>query len=199
MESKFGEIIARRRTYYSIKNESPLTDQDLEDLLKHALKYTPTAHNTQLTRIVLLLRGAHATFWDLVMDAIREANPGQDMEASEMKISQFRDGYGTALFYNDTRKTKESIEEMPLYKDEFESWAHHANAMLQFSVWNMLEEAGMGASLQHYNPIVDERARKQFDIDPEWELIAQMPFGVVYADTWEREFDPIDTRFMVKD
>jgi predicted oxidoreductase (fatty acid repression mutant protein) len=199
MDSRFGGVIERRRTYYSIRNESTLTDQELEDLLKHALKYTPTAHNTQLTRIVLLLMGAHDEFWDMVMDAIREANPGQEMEASEEKVSKFRDGYGTVLFYNDTRKTRESIEEMPLYAEQFEVWAQHANAMLQFSVWNMLEEAGMGASLQHYNPIVDERARKKFGIDPEWELVAQMPFGIAYGDPWDKTFEPIDTRFTIRD
>ena len=27
----------------------------------------------------------------------------------------------------------------------------------QFAVWNVLAEQGIGASLQHYNPIIDEK------------------------------------------
>jgi len=199
MNSRFGEIIEKRRSVYSIKKESPISDEELQELIKHAVKYTPTAHNTQLTRVVLLLMGAHDEFWSMVMEAIREQNPGKDMSSSERKIQTFKGGYGTALFYNDTAITKQMMEEMPLYKTEFKKWADHANAMLQFSVWNMLEEAGFGASLQHYNPIVDSRVRKKWDINKNWELIAQMPFGLPYEEPEDKEFVPIDERFFVYD
>ena len=34
-----------------------------------------------------------------------------------------------------------------------------------------------GASLQHYNPLIDEAVAKQWHINPNWKLIAEMPFG----------------------
>lgn len=198
MNSEFGKVIARRRSIYALKKESPISDQAIEDILKHALKYTPTAHNTQLTRLVLLQRGAHDEFWDFVMEAIREAAGPVDLTDSERKIDTFRDGYSTVLFYNDTLETRKMIEEMPLYADQFEKWAGHANAMLQFSVWNMLEEAGFGASLQHYNPIVDERVRQRWNISPDWELMAQMPFGTPYAEPETvKTFLPMEKRFLI--
>ena len=197
MDSNFLNTMKLRRSIYMLQPDIRQGDAEIEELLKQALKYTPTAHNTQLTRIVLLLRQNHTVFWDLVMDAIREVNPGADLTSSEHKIEQFKDGYATVLFYNDTNETKRMIEELPLYKDQFTKWAHHANAMLQFAVWNLFAEAGIGASLQHYNPIVDERVRQRWQIDPAWELIAQMPFGVPMEEGWDKPFMPIEERFFV--
>ena len=40
----------------------------------------------------------------------------------------------------------------------------------------MLEDAGMGASLQHYNPLSDDEVRKAWNLPGDWKLVAQMPF-----------------------
>jgi len=40
----------------------------------------------------------------------------------------------------------------------------------------MLEDAGLGASLQHYNPLIDQETAETWDINPDWKLLAQMPF-----------------------
>lgn len=49
--------------------------------------------------------------------------------------------------------------------------------MLQLFVWTALENEGLDASLQHYNPIIDEEVKKQWNIPESWKLIVQMPFG----------------------
>ena len=36
--------------------------------------------------------------------------------------------------------------------------------MHQFVIWNMLEDAGMGGSLQHYNPLVDDEVRASWNL-----------------------------------
>ncbi len=197
MKSDFLTTMKHRRSIYSLGKEPEASDEQIKDILQQALKYTPTAHNTQLTRIVLLLRQNHDIFWDLVMDAIRNANPNADLSASEHKIQQFQAGYATVLYYNDTSETKRLIKEMPLYKNQFEKWAQHANAMLQFAVWNLLAEAGMGASLQHYNPLVDESVRKRWKINPDWELIAQMPLGNPLEEGEQKPIVPLEKRFVV--
>ena len=56
----------------------------------------------------------------------------------------------------------------------------------------------IGASLQHYNPIVDEATASEFDIPKTWKLIAQMPFGDVREEAKEKEIKPIEDRFIVK-
>ena len=46
--------------------------------------------------------------------------------------------------------------------------------MHQLAVWTMLEDEGMGASLQHYNPLIDDEVRKVWNLSDDWKLIAQM-------------------------
>ncbi len=70
-----------------------------------------------------------------------------------------------------------------LYKDNFPTWSQQSSGMLQFAIWTALEIEGFGATLQHYNPLIDEEVRKEWDVPENWKLIAQMPFGkpVVHA------------------
>ena len=45
--------------------------------------------------------------------------------------------------------------QFPLYADNFPVWAEHSDAMHQYAVWTTLAAAGIGANLQHYNPLID--------------------------------------------
>jgi predicted oxidoreductase (fatty acid repression mutant protein) len=58
-------------------------------------------------------------------------------------------------------------------------------------------EEGLGVSLQHYNPIIDEEVKKQWNIPGSWKLIAQMPFGKPTAAPDEKEIKPLDERVKV--
>jgi len=67
--------------------------------------------------------------------------------------------------------------------------------MLQFSVWVALAESGIGASLQHYNPIIDEEVAAAFHIPKTWKMMAQMPFGKSVGTDLEKTFLPMSVRF----
>lgn len=69
--------------------------------------------------------------------------------------------------------------------------------MLQFAIWTQLEAEGLGVNLQHYNPVIDEAVKKEFNIPDEWRLIAQMPFGDPTAVLAEKEFMDIEERVLV--
>jgi predicted oxidoreductase (fatty acid repression mutant protein) len=69
--------------------------------------------------------------------------------------------------------------------------------MHQFVIWTALEAEGLGASLQHYNPLIDEAVRKQWNLPESWQLIAQMPFGKVLAPAGEKEFGKIEDRLKI--
>ena len=49
--------------------------------------------------------------------------------------------------------------------------------MLQFATWVAIRDMGLGANIQHYNPIVDESVAKVFGIPEGYRLVAQMVFG----------------------
>ena len=55
----------------------------------------------------------------------------------------------------------------------------------------------MGASLQHYNPLIDDEVKKTFNLPLEWRLVAQMPFGSITKPAGEKSFLPIEERVRV--
>ena len=81
------------------------------------------------------------------------------------------------MFYEDQDVVSGLQEQMPNYYDNFAIWSTQTNAMHQFAIWTALATKGIGASLQHYNPLVDEMTSNEFNIPKSWKLIAQMPFG----------------------
>ncbi len=64
-------------------------------------------------------------------------------------------------------------------------------------MWTALAEAGIGASLQHYNPLVDEAVRREWGIAANWQLRAQMPFGSNEAGFGEKNYMEDEARFKV--
>ncbi len=71
-------------------------------------------------------------------------------------------------FYEDQDVVSGLQEQMPNYYDNFAIWSTQTNAMHQFAIWTALATKGIGASLQHYNPLVDETTSKEFNIPKSW-------------------------------
>ncbi|HEP1385062.1 TPA: nitroreductase family protein, partial [Acinetobacter baumannii] len=86
-------------------------------------------------------------------------------------------------------------EQFELYADNFPVWSEHSSAIAQFATWTALSELGLGASLQHYNPIVDADAAEAFDVPATWKLRAQLVFGSVEAPAGEKAFISDEDRF----
>lgn len=102
-------------------------------------------------------------------------------------------------FFEDTAVVKKLQASFPTYKESFPIWSQQTSAMHQLAIWIMLENAGFGASLQHYNPLIDSEVREEWKISPDWELIAQMPFGTPLQHPGNKEFTPLDDRMIVFD
>lgn len=173
---KIFESLRKRHSAYDLRKESSLSDAAVVALVKEAMLLTPSSMNAQSQRVVILLGENSDKFWDLTRDALREIAPEAGFEKTVLKLENFK-GQGTLLFYTDTKTTQKLAENYPLYQEHFTSWAEQENAMLQLVIWSALAEQGIGASLQHYNPVVDDIIRHEFDVDPRWKLVAQMPFG----------------------
>ncbi len=76
--------------------------------------------------------------------------------------------------------------QFPSYAENFPIWAEHSTAIAQFATWTALHTEGLGASLQHYNPIVDEQVHAEWDIPAHWKLRAQLVFGSVEGEAKEK-------------
>lgn len=199
MKLEFNQAVENRRTYYGINKNSPISSEEIKGIVEHAVKYTPSPFNSQSARVVLLLGDQHDRLWELVRETLRAIVPESSFSNTSEKIDSFKNGYGTVLFFEDQAVVEGLQEQFALYKDNFPIWSLESSGMLQFVVWTSLEEAGLGASLQHYNPLIDDQVREEWDLPGKWRLRAQMPFGKPIADPGAKEFAPIEDRVKIFD
>jgi predicted oxidoreductase (fatty acid repression mutant protein) len=174
---EFLQAIKQRRSIYDINRDILVEEKQILELIETAVKYTPSAYNSESQRLAVLLGEKHDRLWEMVKEEIKKRVKPEDFAVSEKKINAFKNGYGTVLFFDDRVTTNALMEKFALYKDNFAKWAIEQNGMLQSNVWVGLESLGLGASLQHYNELIESRVKEEFGIDENWQLNAQMPFG----------------------
>ncbi len=193
----FFEAIEDRRTVYAISKESPISDERIKEIVEHAVKYSPSAFNSQSGKVVLLLGSEHDKLWDIALEALRKIVPADSFASTEEKIASFKAGHGTVLYFDDNSIVEYLQKEYSLYKDNFPVWAQQSNGMLQLVLWSGLEAEGLGASLQHYNELIEEAVKKEWNIPASYKLIGQMPFGKPTAAPGEKSFVPLADRISV--
>ena len=191
----FLDHIKQRRTIYAVGKNVALTPEQIESVIKEAVNHSPSAFNSQTSRIVTLFGESHLQFWNVVRETLRKIVPDAAFEGTNAKNNSFAAGYGTVLFYEDQDVVKSLQEQFALYADNFPVWSEHSSAIAQFAVWTALSEQNIGASLQHYNPIVDAEIAEIFDIPANWKLRAQLVFGSIEAPAGEKTFMAEADRF----
>ena len=92
------------------------------------------------------------------------------------------------LFYEAPEPIENLRKQFPLYAHHFGDWSEHTNAMHQYALWVALEAEGFGANLQHYNPIIDQKAAQHWSIPLEWKLRSQLVFGGRAGEPGEKQF-----------
>lgn len=198
MSNSFIELIKKRRTIYSLGNDLPVSQDRVAALIKDAVKHSPTAFNSQSSRVVVLFGENHKKLWNIVKDSLRAIVPADAFAATESKIDNaFLSGAGTVLFFEDQSVVKGLQEQFALYAENFPVWSEQASGIAQFAVWTALSEENIGASLQHYNPIIDEQVRKAWDLPESWKLRAQLVFGSVAQEAGEKAFMDDESRFKI--
>lgn len=186
-----------RRSIYALSNELPVAPQAIVNMAERVLLHTPSAFNSQSSRLVVLFGAEHQKLWDIAEKKLRAAVGDGDFSGSKQKLDGFRASAGTVLFYEDKNVTESLQEQFALYADRFPIWAQQTSAMHQYAMWTELRTLNVGANLQHYNPLVDEDAAKAFSIPDSWELVAQMPFGNIVEPTGEKTYQPVNERMKV--
>src|SRR5690606_14900924 len=182
---------------YSLGRQVGQSRAEIESLIKEAIRLSPSSFNSQSSRAVILFGAQSEKFWGLTREALRPLVPADGFAATESKLASFAAGVGTVLFYEDQSVVKGLQENFALYADNFPVWSEQSSGIAQVATWTALAEAGIGASLQHYNPVVDEAVRREWDIPESWKLRAQMPFGSNEAPFAEKTFMDDADRFRV--
>jgi uncharacterized protein len=191
----FLDQIKQRRTIYAIGKNVTLDNAKVESIIKEAVKHSPSSFNSQTSRVVTLFGQSHEKFWTIVLETLRKIVPAEAFQGTSDKINSFKSGHATVLFYEDQDVVKGLQEQFALYADNFPVWSEHSTAIAQFAVWTALAEQNIGASLQHYNPIVDAEVAETFDIPSNWKLRAQLVLGSIEAPAGDKTFIDDSTRF----
>lgn len=186
-----NDALEARRSIYAIGNDMPVGDDEVIGLIEKATALVPDAFNMKSQRVLIAMGERNAALWDAVYDAFG----GQ---VDRAKIDSFAAGRGTVLYFLEASVVKGLQEQFPLYADNFPVWAQQANGMLQIAVWAGLAEIGVGANLQHYNPIIDDAVRALFDLPESWQLVGQMPFGSIVEGREPKEDEDISLRVRVE-
>ncbi len=182
---------------YALGAESTIDDERIKQIVSHALLHAPSPFNSQSARVVVLFSQNHAKLWSIVENALRSVVPVENFDKTKERVDSFAAAFGTVLFFEDQSVVTKLQTDFALYKDNFPGWSLQSSGMLQYIVWTALEAEGLGASLQHYNPLIDKAVQRQWNIPADWRLISQMPFGKPLAQPGEKEYQPLDSRLLV--
>lgn len=187
MNSQFNSLSANRRSIYALGDNLSQTPEEIFDLVKQTIKNSPTAFNSQTVRVVVLFGKSSDKVWEIVEDALRKIAKSPDaFEQTKSKIDSFKAGYGTILYFTDTTIVHQLENDYPSYAANFANWAEQGLGGAQQAVWTALAEQGIGASLQHYNPLIDDAIHQVFNLPADWQLRAEMPFGSIEAPAGEK-------------
>lgn len=188
------EALNQRRSEYALSPELPVSEDEVVKLVRDIISVTPSSYNGQSPRAFILFGDDHKALWKIVEDSLIAKIGPERYQKSKGKIDGFSNAAGTILYYEDDTVTKKLQEDNPSYHDTFPVWAEQANGMLQFAVWSGLRTLGIGANLQHYNPLIDQKVKETFGIPDGYRLISQMPFGKVVREAPRKpRLDPNDT------
>ena len=171
-------LYQNRRSVYALGKNLPISEQEVLEIIDNAVKYSPSAFNSQTAHAVVLLGENHQKLWDITFGELEKFLPNEEAKAATKgKIDSFAEAYGTILFFEDHDVVKGLQEQFPAYAENFPIWSEQSTGIASFAVWNALAEAGVGANIQHYNPVIDEKVAAEWDIPANLVLRAQMPFG----------------------
>ena len=191
-------LAEKRRSIYALSNQLPVSNDEIVNLVEHAVLHTPSAFNSQSTRIVVLFGDDHNKLWQITEDTLRDIVDNEEQfAATKQKMDGFKAGAGTIMFFEDHSVVRDMQAAAPLYADKFPIWADQTNAMHQYIIWTALASIDVGANLQHYNPIIDKKVAEEWNIDEHWELNAQMVFGAIEQPAGDKAFKPVEDRMQV--
>lgn len=193
----FTDTLKNRRSIYHLGRNVSLSNEELTTLIKEAIKESPTAFNAQSTRAVILFGDAHEKLWEITEEALRPLTPAEAFPNTQNKLAGFKNSYGTVLFFKDTDVVKGLQEQFELYADNFPDWSEQSNGIATANTWVALVDKGLGANLQHYNPVIDEAVAKEWNIPSNWKLRSQLVFGSPETPAEEKEYMNDADRFRV--
>ncbi len=96
------QLAEKRRSIYALSNQLPVSNDEIVKLVEHAVLHTPSAFNSQSTRIVVLFGDDHNKLWQMTEDTLRDIVDNEEQfAATKQKMNGFKAGAGTVMFFED--------------------------------------------------------------------------------------------------
>ncbi|MBO6021234.1 MAG: nitroreductase family protein [Aeriscardovia sp.] len=179
----FLSTLKGRRSIYHL-GKADVKDEEIESYLREIFSSVPSSFNARAQRVLLLLGNENMLFWrDLVPGALKERyenNPGDEEVLAKRRglCDSFSKGNGTILFFSDSKIGSALKGTFKEYEPAIDRFLAQEVGMDEYAMWLGLSKIGMGASLQHFLGL-ETAVRAAYDINPDWVLDAQMPFGSI--------------------
>ncbi len=203
-EMSFLEELKNRRSIYALGRNTEVSDEKIVEVIKEAVRQSPSAFNSQTTRVLILMNDESSAFWNELVATDLEATmkeqgaPEEAIAGTKEKLASFGASKGTALFFEDQDVVKGLQEQFALYADNFPVWSEQASGITSVNAWTALSsELGLGANLQHYNPVIDASVIAKYNVPASWKLRGQLNFGSIEAPAGDKEFMNDEDRFKV--
>lgn len=194
---EYMDVLSKRRSVYALSDKVKLSNEEIADLVKKVATATPSAFNMQSGRAVVLFGEEHKKLWKITEETLRKIVPADKFAPTEAKMKMFAAGAGTVMFFEDDAVVDDFKAKFASYASAFDMFAAHGLGILQGNVWNALAANGIGANLQHYNPLIDEEVRKTWGLPSSWRLVSEMVFGAIEAEPAAVEKLPAEDRVKV--
>ena len=148
--TNFSDLQAKRRSIYALGKDGVLTNQELIDTIQGAILQTPTAFNSQTSRVVILLDEESDAFWnEIAYSELEKVTPAEAFEGTKERLAGFAQAKGTILFYEDQDVVKGLQEQFSLYAENFPIWSEQGHGIALYATWLALAEQNIGLNVQH--------------------------------------------------
>lgn len=92
----FLDAIKDRRSIYQLNKEAPKSDKEIVDIVNQVVLHSPSAFNSQSTRVVVLLNQEHEKFWEFTKAALKAQIPEEQYKSgTEPRLNGFKGAYGS--------------------------------------------------------------------------------------------------------
>ena len=141
----FTDLQIKRRSIYALGKDLELSNQELIETIQGAVLNTPTAFNSQTSRVVILLNEESDAFWnEIAYSELEKVTPAEAFEATKERLAGFAQAKGTILFYEDQDVVKGLQEQFPLYAENFPIWSEQGHGIALYATWLALAEKNIG-------------------------------------------------------
>ncbi|KAI8803216.1 oxidoreductase, partial [Cladochytrium replicatum] len=192
----FWEAVEARRSLHCLGKNVGISDDKIIELVTKTVLNSPSAFNSQTSRLVVLLKDEHDQLWDYVLEVYRRLVPPEAFARTEGRVALFKAAYATVLFFEDTTIVKGLQQKFTAISDDLPVWSQHTSAIHQYILWTAIEAEGLGANLQHY-VAVDGKVKEHWKVPEEWELTAQLVIGSRVTEPGPKVQKPLEGRVIV--